>query len=148
MILRRSAIWSIALLAVIGAAACGSDSGTGANDSSSSSPTVSTAPSADGYPFDATSARQFPGTSLDQRLHMAQEVCDSIKTKASDNYVTWLNLTKARKDLVSFSASPEILVAFSGLAVKSVCPSYLDQLQAAITSELSGAVASVPPPSS
>jgi hypothetical protein len=136
VILRRAAIWSIALLAVVGAAACGSDSATGANDSSSSSPTVSTAPSANGYPFDATSAREFPGTSLDQRLHMAQEVCDSIKAKGSDNYVTWLNLSKTRNDLVSFSASPQILVAFSGLAVKAVCPNYLDQLQSALSGQL------------
>jgi hypothetical protein len=78
---------------------------------------------------------------------MAQEVCDSIK-QHGDDYVAWLNLTKTRHDLVSFSASPQLLVAFSGLAVKSVCPRYLGQLQAAITSEFSSAVVSTTPPSS
>ena len=131
---------------VVTCGACTSGA-TSASGSGASSPTITTAPSSDAFPFDATSAREFPGTSLDERLRRAQEVCDSIK-RNGDDYVAWLNLTKARRDLVTFSASPEILVAFSGLAVKSVCPSYLGQLQAAITSEFSGAVASATPPSS
>ena len=135
MIFRRAAIWSIAAATVVGAAACGSDAATSAS-SSSSSPTVTTALSANGYPFDATSAAQFPGTTLDQRLHMAQEICESIKTQGSDNYVTWLNLTKTRNDLVSFAAPPQTLVAFSGLAVKAVCPNYLNQLQSALSGQL------------
>jgi len=120
----------VALAAVGGIAACGSDV-TPRTAAPSSASTIVTAPSAAAFPFDTTSARQFPGTSLDQRLQMAQQVCDSIRSHG-DDYVAWLNLTKTRADLVSFSASAETLVSFSGLAVKALCPDYVSQLQAAL----------------
>jgi hypothetical protein len=120
--------------------ACGADSKPSASASSSSA-TIVTAPSASAFPFDTTSARQFPGTSLDHRLQMAQQVCDSIRAHG-DDYVAWLNLTKTRSDLVTFSSSAEILVSFSGLAVKALCPEYVAQLQGALEG---GTVTSAPP---
>jgi hypothetical protein len=125
---RIAARAAVALVVASWLTACG---GGGSDGASSQSQTVTTAAGASQFPFDSTSAKQFPGTSLDQRLTMAQQVCDSIRSHG-DNYVTWLSLSNTRNDLVPFAADHQTLVAFSGLAVKGVCPGYLPQLQSAL----------------
>lgn len=135
--MRRARIVGVALCAsVCLTAACSSSKSNGAATTTSSSGPVTTAIVTDPqYPFDRTSALQFPGTSLDQRLHMAQQVCDSIKSHG-DNYPQWLALitTEPTSALVPFAATPQTLVSFSGLAVRYVCPQYLAQLQDSLSS--------------
>lgn len=133
-----------AVLPIVIGAACGSSSSSGrtAATSGSSAPVSSTSDAPittvatnDRYPFDATSAGQFPGTTLDQRLHMAKQVCDSIAAHGG-NYPQWLTLvaTQGSAAVVDFPVTQQVLSSFSGLAVKSVCPTYLEQLQGALNS--------------
>jgi len=118
------------LIAFASIAACSGGSGT-ATPASSAPKTVTTFAGAPQFPFDATSANEFPGVSLERRLEMAQEVCDSIKSHG-DDIVAWLHLSTTRHDLVSFTASQGTFSAFVGLAVKAICPQYLVQLQGAL----------------
>jgi len=120
-------------------AGCGS-SGNG-HAASSTSATSSVATTVNAFPFEQTSANQFPGTSLEQRRQMAQQVCDSIKSHG-DDYPAWLKLTLTRTDLVPFAASQQTLVAFSGLAVKTYCSQYVAQLQGALSSITASSTAS------
>lgn len=133
-----------AVLPIIVATACGGGSSNGKTAAASSAAPsassntdapITTVATNDRYPFDATSAGQFPGTSLDQRLHMAKQVCDSIAAHGG-SYPQWLTLlaTQGSAAVVDFPVTPTVLSSFSGLAVKSVCPAYLEQLQGALNS--------------
>lgn len=120
-----------AATAVATLAACGGSGDDQSSTTTTTAPTVTTVASNDAYPFDATSATYFPGVSLEGRLKRAQQVCASIHTNG-DNFVLWLTMTKTRSDLVPFTLTPEKMALFAGLAVKSVCPKYLKQLQDAL----------------
>src|SRR5437016_14137370 len=99
--MRRTTPLIAALVASAVLACSGADGSSrpGSAQEASSTHTVTTFAGAAQFPFDETSAHQFPGTSLDGRLEMAQQVCDSIRSHGND-YVAWLKLSKTSRDLV------------------------------------------------
>ena len=131
-------------VAVVAMAACGGGGGGASAKSSSAGPVTTAVVTNAQFPFDATSAKEFPGTTLDQRLQMAQSVCDSIHAHG-DNFPAWLALTTQQPaaSLVPFAATQSTLVAFAGLAVRYVCPQYLSQLQGALNSLSASSTVSV-----